>query len=299
MIKADLHLHTTCSDGDLSPREIVAMAASLGYSQVSVTDHDTIAGVSGAIAAGGEFGVSVVPGIEVTLRFLREYFVGSLHLLVYFPVSLLSSASFVSDLTGIVSKGRGPALVETRVSRINEEFGPAGKTPLLSVPLQVSSVTSLAANASRRHFARALTSVHGLTPSQVTSVIGNSSPAYVPSGVDLSLLVPLFRSYPVVPVLAHPAAGSFPGSSHYKEVLPDFSTVVRVLPEFLMAGLKGLEVHYPGHTASHEASLFSLAVSLGLLVTGGSDCHDRSSRPMGASGLTEPVDFSALFPGFG
>ena len=299
MIKADLHLHTTYSDGDFSPGEIVAQAASLGYLQISVTDHDTIAGVSEAMAAGCELGVSVVPGIEITVRFIREYFVGSLHLLVYFPFSLLSSGSFVSDLTGIVSQGRGLSLVETRVSRINEEFGRSGETPLLSAPLQVSSVTSLASNASRRHFAQALTAVHGLSPSQVTYVIGNASPAYVPSGVDLYLLVPLFRSYPVVPVLAHPAAGSFPGSSHYKEVLPDFTTVVRVLPEFLMAGLKGLEVYYPGHTASHEVSLFSLAVSLGLLVTGGSDCHDRSSRPMGASGLTAPVDFSILFPGFG
>ena len=298
MIKADLHLHTTYSDGDLSPHEIVARAASLGYSQVSVTDHDTIAGVEEAIDAGDKLGVSVVPGVEITLRFVRDFFVGSLHLLVYFPASLLCSSSFVSELYAVVSQGRGLPLVEERVSRINSEFGPRGRNPLLSNPLEVSSIANLARNISRRHFARALSEVHGLSPSQVTSVIGNSSPAYVPSGVDLSLLVPLFRSYPVVPVLAHPAAGSYPGSSHYKEVLPPFSTVVRVLPELLEAGLMGLEVYYPGHTASHEASLYSLAVSLGLAITGGSDCHDGSSRPIGGSGLPASLDFAVLFHEF-
>lgn len=294
MIKADLHLHTTYSDGDLTPREVVSAAASLGYTQVAVTDHDTIAGVKEALAAGREFGVSVVPGTEVTVRFVREYFVGSLHLLVYFPESLLSS-SFVSDLNGVVSRGRGLSLVKTRVTRINEEFGPSGRTPLLSTPLTVSSVTALGSNITRRHFALVLSSLHGLSLRQVSSVIGNASPAYVPSGVDLSMLSPLFSAYPVVPVLAHPAAGSFPGEGHYKEVLPGFSTVARLLPEFLAAGLLGLEVYYPGHTSSHQDMLFSLAVSLGLLVTGGSDCHDTSTRPIGASGLCEPVDFSPFF----
>lgn len=196
MIKADLHLHTTYSDGDFTPGEVVSKAASLGYSQISITDHDTIAGVEEAIASGRELGVSVVPGIEVTLRFVREYFVGSLHLLVYFPVSLLASSAFKADLTGVVSQGRGLSLVETRVERINEEFGPSGRTPLLVSPLEVSSVTSLASNVSRRHFAQALSSVHGLSSSQVTSLIGNASPAYVPSGVDLSCL---YRCLPLIP----------------------------------------------------------------------------------------------------
>ncbi len=153
----------------------------------------------------------------------------------------------------------------------------------------------MAPNVSRRHFARVLTTEHGLTPGQVTMLIGNSSPAYLPSGIDMELLKPLFSRYPVVPVLAHPAAGSFPGESHYREVLPPFSTVVLILPELLALGLRGLEVHYPGHTAADTRSLESLAVSLNLLITGGSDCHDDSERPMGTAGLTKPVDFAPFF----
>lgn len=299
MIKADLHLHTTYSDGDLTPGQIVALAGEKGYAQISVTDHDTMAGVEEAIAAGRANGVSVIPGIEITVRFSRSFFTGSLHLLTYFSESLMNDNAFVNQLTEAVSSGRGRALTETRVAMINREFGPRGTSPLLRHPLEVSSIEAISSNASRRHFAVALSTVHGLSREQVSMVIGNSSPAYVPSGVELNYLGPLFRDYPVVPVLAHPAAGSFPGESHYKEVLPPFSTVVRLLPEFLMAGLMGLEVHYPGHTPEHTEQLFSLAVSLGLVITGGSDCHDASERPMGAAGLTEPVDFQSLFRAMG
>lgn len=295
MIKSDLHLHSTFSDGDLSPEEVVSAAASLGYSQISLTDHDTISGVPRALAAGRKLGLEVIPGVEVTVRFTRRMFTGSLHLLLYFPVCLLRDESFTDELKGVVSLGRGLALVETRVSRINSEFGPEGRAPMLSVPLSAASITSLADNVSRRHFALALSEEHGLTKDQISMVIGNSSPAYVPSGVDLAQIAPVLSSYPVVPVLAHPAAGSFPGKSHYKEVLPPFSTVAGILPEFLMAGLAGLEVYYPGHTLSDQKKLFSLAVSLGLLATGGSDCHDSSGRPIGGFGLKEPVDFSGLF----
>ncbi|PIE52254.1 phosphatase [Candidatus Fermentibacteria bacterium] len=295
MIKADLHLHTTCSDGEYSPSQMVAVTADLGCEQISVTDHDTISGVAAAVAEGDKLGVEVIPGIEITLRFLREFFTGSLHLLVYFPRHLLENTQFTEGLHRVVSAGRGKALVQKRVERINEEFGPLGKNPLLGSLLTVESITSLAENVSRRHFAKALSSVHGLSKQQISLLIGNSSPAYVPSGVDLELVAPLIARWPVVPVLAHPAAGSFPGESHYKEVLPPFSTVKKILPEFLKAGLKGLEVYYPGHTSEHMAELLDIAREYGLAVTGGSDCHDRIERPAGTAGLSCPLDFNRLF----
>ena len=295
LIKSDLHLHTTFSDGEMSPDEVIEMAASLGYTQAAVTDHDSIKGVGEALAAGVKYGVEVVPGIEITLRFVRENFVGSLHLLMYFSRELYHSALFRSQLDDIVSRGRGEELVRVRVSRINEEFGPAGKNPVLSSPLSASSVLDAAANVSRRHFAQVLASEHGLSRDQISLLIGNSSPAYVPSGVDMALLRPLFASYPVVPVLAHPAAGSFPGDSHYKEVLPSFDVVTALLPEFLLLGVLGLEVYYPGHTPAHIEALLTIASEHGLLVTGGSDCHDTVERPMGTGGLAHPVDFSPWF----
>ncbi|MBU2631591.1 MAG: PHP domain-containing protein, partial [Proteobacteria bacterium] len=88
-------------------------------------------------------------------------------------------------------------------------------------------------------------------------------------------------------VLAHPAAGSFPGKGHYKEVLPPLEIVEKILPEFIEAGINGLEVYYPGHIIEHQELMKSWAKKNHLLVTGGSDCHDGQERPFGVKGISE------------
>src|SRR5437868_3857552 len=77
---ADLHSHTTASDGELSPEELVDRAAGAGVAVLAVTDHDTMAGVERATARGRERGVEIVPGCELTI------YVGAteLHLLALF-----------------------------------------------------------------------------------------------------------------------------------------------------------------------------------------------------------------------
>lgn len=279
-MKADLHLHTTRSDGELSPAEMVARAAQSGLEIVSVTDHDTIAGLDEALKAAADEGIRLIPGIEITVSFRRSFFTGSLHVLTYFGRDLLEERDFRESLERTVSGGRGPALVKSRVEAVNREFGPHGREPLLERPLEVEEVSELAENISRRHFALALSRNHGLSREEVGSLIGNDSPAYMPSGIGLDDLGDFICRWPVVPVLAHPAAGSFPGGSHYREVLPPLSTVERLLPEFLEAGLLGLEVYYPGHTAEHTEYLLGLARENDLVVTGGSDFHDESERPL-------------------
>lgn len=289
MTTADLHIHTTFSDGEFTPSEIIHAAKDLGFDTIAITDHDTASGISEALKAGRNAGIQVIPGIEITIRFRREFFTGSLHVLVYFSEELFKDRRFLTELEGIVSKGRGPALVEKRVRCINDEFGPAGRTPLLSRNLTVEEISDYAENVSRRHFAKALSERHGLSKEEISLLIGNDSPAYVPSGIDMELLKGFFRKYPVIPVLAHPAAGSFPGEGHYKEVLPPFSTVKRILPEFLNIGIKGLEVYYPGHTQAHVEHLLELAEEHGLVVTGGSDCHDDTERPLLKPGMVKDV----------
>jgi len=146
-------------------------------------------------------------------------------------------------------------------------------------------------NASRRHFALALQEKHNILEKDTRNlIIGNESPAYLPSGVELAEVANFIKKYKVLSVLAHPAAGSFPGGGHYKEVLPKVEVVEKLLPEFLDAGIKGIEVYYPGHDSKHEALMLSWASQYNLLVTGGSDCHDEKERPFGIKGLTE-TDF--------
>ena len=132
---ADLHNHTTASDGEYSPTELVNHAAALGLRAVGVTDHDTLNGLDEALAAGDAAGLRVVPGVEVSLRFKRPYFTGTLHYLLYIPYDLLEDERFRRQAEAIFSQGRGGGLVRARVAAINAEFGPAGATPLLALSL--------------------------------------------------------------------------------------------------------------------------------------------------------------------
>ena len=287
-IFADLHNHTTASDGDFAPDELVARAAGLGLQVLGVTDHDTLDGLEPALAAGGVQGVEVFPGVEISVRFKRDFFTGTLHVLTYFSKTLLKDSGFVSRFKALLAQGRGEALVRARIDKINEVFGPGGPSGLLPRALNFEDIAAYSDNASRRHFAMALDEKLGISDKDtITQIIGNDSPAYLPSGVDLGLVKGFLTTEPVVGVLAHPAAGSFPGEGHYKEVLPPLETVSRLLPEMLDAGVKGLEVHYPGHAPEHRALLLAWAQKYDLLVTGGSDCHDDANRPLGAAGAGE------------
>src|SRR5580704_16672641 len=76
---ADLHLHTRYSDGTFTPRELIQHAARLGFAAIAVTDHDTLDAIPEALAASQEFGIEVIPGVEITSAFDTQ----ELHMLAY------------------------------------------------------------------------------------------------------------------------------------------------------------------------------------------------------------------------
>lgn len=282
---ADLHNHTTASDGDFSPTELITRYAAMGVRAVAVTDHDTLAGLDEALAAGAQASVEVIPGVEVTVRFAEALFTGSLHLLLYFSKETLAQPDFRAACEETFTLGRGPALVKARVAAINAYYGPQGHEPRLPRDLDEAELFAQTDQVSRKHFANVLQGL-GLDKTEVMQIIGNDSPAYIPSGLDLADLKPFLRAWPLVRVLAHPAAGSWPGPGHYKEVLPPFETVVALLPRFMDAGLDGLEAFYPGHTPElTEAVIATARRNHMLLVTGGSDCHDGAERGPGTAGV--------------
>ncbi|MEH0020298.1 MAG: PHP domain-containing protein [Desulfobacter sp.] len=284
---ADLHNHTTASDGDFAPDALVAAAGEKGIQALGVTDHDTLGGIEKAIAAGDKAGIEVVPGVEISVRFNRSFFTGTLHVLTYFSRERLRDKAFYNRFEALMADGRGEGLVRARIDKINDIFGPRGTSPLLKRELCFEDIAVYSDNASRRHFALALADRLDIGDKDtINRIIGNDSPAYLPSGIELASVGKFVRNEPVVAVLAHPAAGSFPGKGHYKEVLPPVEIVERLLPEFLEAGVQGLEVFYPGHSDAHQALLLEWARTHGLVVTGGSDCHDVTERPPGVSGIT-------------
>ncbi|MBU1341460.1 MAG: PHP domain-containing protein [Proteobacteria bacterium] len=287
-IFADLHNHTTASDGDFTPEEMVKQARSFGIKAIGITDHDTLAALKTAITAGEKYDIQVIPGVEVSIRFKRSYFTGTLHLLCYFSAQRLCEDEFVKGFNQVLAQGRGEKLVRARVEEINKFFGPGQKTELLKKNLKVEEITALSDTATRRHFAIALEQCHGIANRDtINSMIGNDSPAYLASGIELKEAMAFIRKNKIVSVLAHPAAGSFPGKGHYKEVLPPLEIVEKILPEFIEAGINGLEVYYPGHIIEHQELMKSWAKKNHLLVTGGSDCHDGQERPFGVKGISE------------
>ncbi len=303
---ADLHNHSTASDGELSPSEVVRQAAAKGFKVISLTDHDTLAGVAEALAAGTKHNITVVPGFELTLRFKRPEFVGSLHFLLYFKPELLNDPNFIEATRKLFAAGRGAALVRDRVTAINHFFGAdsatakLNETVILSRNLTVAEIEKCGNNITRRHFAKILSENHKLERHQVDTIIANQSPAYLPSGIDPDKLLPLRRKFPLLICLAHPAAGSFPPPSHYREVLPPWPTVAGLMPEFLAPepiAIDGLEIEYPGHRDIDKETLRKMARELGLLVCGGSDGHDLKERPYGVCGIGEK-DFARFMTKF-
>ncbi len=299
-IVADLHNHSTASDGELSPAQVITQAAEKGLKAVSLTDHDTLAGLDESLEAALKLDIIVIPGVELTLRICRPSFVGSLHLLLYFQPATLKDKEFLKTIEDIFAAGRGPALVRDRVAAINKFFGPNSTTPLLKRPLTETEIEACADNITRRHFAKVLSENHHLESQQVDDIIANRSPAYLPSGVDPDRVVPLRKNFPLLAFLAHPAAGSFPPPSHYREVLPPWPIVAGLLEEFMAPeaiAIDGLEVEYPGHRETEKRILRELAATNKLLICGGSDGHDLKERPYGVAGINRD-DFSRFLTSY-
>jgi hypothetical protein len=139
------------------------------------------------------------------LRFKRPYFTGTLHYLLYIPYDLLADADFRRMAESIFSQGRGGGLVRARVAAINAEFGPNGATPMLTRDLTAEEIEALANHVTRRHFALALSTNHGLSKEQVNLLSATHGPTFRrhrPGDPPAAQLSPNWCAP------AHPAAGS-------------------------------------------------------------------------------------------
>lgn len=240
--RVDLHLHTTASDGFYPPEKVIELAARAGLAAVSVTDHDTLAGLAPAMAAGPRCGIEVVPGVEVSSAYGGE----EVHLLGYYP-----------DPDGPLAA----ALKEMRLDRGQRMRRMLERLRGLGIKLAWDEVEAEAGEAApgRLHLARLLVKkklVHTVEEA-FGYFLGKGRPAYVsrrylPAGEAVRLLL----AGGAVPVLAHPG--------------PEGKTALEAL---LTHGLMGVEVFHPDHTPPVQLYYSRAAREKGLLVTGGSDFH--------------------------
>lgn len=240
---ADLHIHTTASDGSESPAGVVRRAKALGLRAIAITDHDTVAGWPEAQeAAAGSFLV-VVPGVEIN----TDYNGREVHVLGYYP-------RLDPEFVGLL-KDRAEARLR-RVVRMVERLNALG------IAVSVADVMARARGESvgRPHVAAALVAAGAAADVQdaFDRFIGHGAPAYVPrEKLHPAEAVQWIRRAGGVPVLAHP--GTI-GDDH-------------IISELTSLGLAGLEVYHPEHDRDTAEHYLRLAQQYDLVVTGGSDFH--------------------------
>jgi len=245
-LKADLHLHTTASDGRLEPQELVDLAVRIGLDIIAITDHDSIDGIIPAITAASNYNsMTVIPGVELSTDVPK----GEVHLLGYFID--YTDTNLVNTLANLRDSRQGRAL--KIVGKLND----------LGMEIKMQRVLELSQGGSvgRPHIAQALLEAGYVTSftEAFDKYIGRTGPAYAErekiTPVESIKLVKMARG---LPVLAHPA---------------DIEGLDIIVPELIKAGLIGIEVYYAKYTAEVISELLQIAEHYHLIPTGGSDYH--------------------------
>lgn len=253
--QADLHMHTIYSDGALSPFELVEKAKQAGLSVISITDHDNIAAISEAMAAGEQYGVEVISGVELSAHIDGR----EIHILGYF----IDSAN--ANLNEFLRFNREERV--KRAERIVEKLN------ALNIPLRMEKVLEKAGEGSvgRPHIADAIIE-EGFAESHqevFAQYIGFGCPAYVEK----------FQCSPEETLSLIAGAGGLSFIAHPGNTIPE-----QVLFRLIKAGLDGIEVVHPSHSPETIMHYRGIASEYYLLESGGSDFHGGRKNDPAAGG---------------
>ncbi|WP_454065041.1 PHP domain-containing protein [Candidatus Nitrospira salsa] len=254
MRRIDLHLHSTYSDGSLSPTDLVKLAHHAQVGVLSLTDHDTTDGITEASEAASSYDIEVIPGVEVSSLYRGK----ETHILGYFVNH--ENPQFQQHLT---------FLRQSRHERIPKIID---KLKSLGVTISYEDVKAVAGRGSigRPHVARVLLKKHYVpTIEQAFSrYLKEGSTAYVARQLpDAQEAIRWIRDAGGVASLAHP--------SWVRNSLSELQVACQ---ELKTLGLQAIEVYYSAHSSRQTSEYLNLAHRLDLVVTGGSDFHG-STRP--------------------
>jgi predicted metal-dependent phosphoesterase TrpH len=268
---ADLHTHTTASDGTGAPSHNVRLAKAAGLAAVAITDHDTVAGVAEAQEEGGRLGITVVPGVEISSSDRGK----DIHILGYYTDP--NQTLWLERLQSLreVRGGRNEMIVERLCS--------------LGLPITMDEVRAAAGKdgkggetIGRPHIAQVL--VAKLYVSSMAEAferyLGNGAAAYVnPPRLHPFEAIEWIREAGGTSILAHP--GLY-GDDEFVEQL-------------IRNGVQGIEVFHSDHGAEQEERYGRLASKHGLIVTGGSDYHgERQGQVFHGAIGSRTVDASVI-----
>lgn len=252
MVRADLHLHTTASDGQLRPADIVKLARKHHLNTIAITDHDTTDGLQEAQQAANNSPV-VIAGVELS----AEENEVDVHMLGYYIQP--EDTAFKTALT------------QFRNDRLHRGEAMVAKLVELGKPITWARVLELADGGSvgRPHVARALVEAGHVESMNdaFDRYLRHGGPAYVARNrMSPEEAIHLIHAAGGVAVMAHPG------------LVPDY---LPMLERLAAAGLDGVEFNHPRNPATVKENLRAVALRHNLILTGGSDFH-RAGDPMGA-----------------
>jgi len=245
----DLHAHSMFSDGTDAPEAMALAADAIGLKALALTDHDTLGGLPRFMAAQAGVATLLVPGIELSCRFMGR----PLHMLGLFL-----------DFTDPSLAGRVEGM---RARRLERNHAMVAKLRARGVPISWEDVAGEAPTdlVSRTHFARALVrkGAAGSPQDAFHRLIGDDGPCHVP----FPELAPReaarwIREAGGVALVAHPGRG-FPRGFRWDQAMLELKS----------AGVQGFEAYYPDYGPVEHRYFLDLARDLDLLPTGGSDYH--------------------------
>jgi predicted metal-dependent phosphoesterase TrpH len=248
--RADLHTHSTASDGEYTPAQIVELARRAGLAAVALTDHDTLAGLDAARAAAAGSALEVIAGVEITCDFRGK----ELHLLAYF--------------VDPAHRALNSALLEIRRDRAGRFDAMIERLRECGVSVDVNGLKDKPESLGRRHLAQLLVDQGhvGTIREAFGKWLADGGRACVAKKrLAVADAIELVHQAGGVAAWAHPA---YDGSGD-------------ALGELARLGLDAVECDFPEVKPSKREALRTHARALGLEVTAGSDCHGPGKRAVG------------------
>jgi predicted metal-dependent phosphoesterase TrpH len=254
-VSIDLHIHSTASDGTLTPAEIVAHARKIGLAAIAITDHDSVDGVHQILKDGDPQDIQFMTGVELSAAPPSQFpCQGSLHLLGY---------GFRHDDQDLARQ-----LHTLQDARRNRNPQIIAKLQALGIDITLDELDTpnVKRQTGRPHIAKLLVQ-KGVVASfeeAFQRFLGNDKPAYVDKyRIESRRAIRLIRQAGGIPVLAHPAL-----------IQPTSPwPLADLIVELKSYGLQGLEVYYPEHSEIQTRQFHELALCHGLITTGGTDFH--------------------------
>ncbi|MCR1950221.1 PHP domain-containing protein [Clostridium sp. DSM 100503] len=262
---ADLHIHSSYSDGSMTPEEIVDKAKSLGVKSISITDHDSIA--SQYIVENNSDDINIISGIELS----TEYDDLEIHILGYF-IDIKNK-----NLDETVNR-----LNKARIERIEEILFKLRKNDI-HLTLDELAIDLDSTVIGRSHVANAMVKkgYFDSYKAAFTNFLVKGKPAYV-KGFKLNYkdAIQVINSSGGVAVLAHPG-------QIYKGL-----AIENIIKDFKFYGLRGVEVYHPSHSREQTNNFYNLCKKHKLFITGGSDYHGKecyNENLIGSYGINEAL----------